>query len=72
MIKSQQKQLKRHGPGYSIAAFARETNIPYRRVERAVKAKEIASVTIGGVTRIPETEKARVLRAYGIETVPAE
>ncbi|MBB4341393.1 hypothetical protein [Rhizobium leguminosarum] len=69
---SQQKELKRIGPGYSIAAFARETNIPYRRVEKAVKAKEIASVTIGGVTRIPETEKARVLRAYGIETAPAE
>lgn len=67
-----QQNMKRIGPGFSIAAFARETNIPYRRVEKAVKANEIASVTIGGVTRIPETEKARVLRAYGIETVPAE
>ncbi len=69
---SQQKMMKRIGPGFSIAAFARETNIPYRRVEKAVKSKEIASVTIGGVTRIPETEKARVLRAYGIETEAAE
>lgn len=72
MIKSQRKQLRRYGPGYSIAAFSRETNIPYRRVEKAVKAKEIASVTIGGVTRIPETEKPRILRAYGIETEAAE
>jgi hypothetical protein len=69
---AQQKQMRRCGPGYSIAAFARETNIPYRRVEKAVKANEIASVTIGGVTRIPETEKDRVLRAYGIEAEAAE
>lgn len=69
---SQRKITKRTGPGFSTAAFARETNIPYRRVEKAVKAREIASVTIGGVRRIPETEKARVLRAYGVETVPAE
>ncbi len=72
MIKSQQKQLKRVGPGYSIAAFSRETGLPYRRVEKAVAAKEIASVTIGGVTRIPETEKARVLLAYGVSIEAAE
>ncbi|KZS55260.1 hypothetical protein [Rhizobium anhuiense] len=72
MIKSQQKQLKRHGPGYSIAAFARASGLPYRRVERAVAAGEINCVKLGGVTRIPETELPRVLRAYGIETVPAE
>ncbi|MBB5255590.1 MULTISPECIES: hypothetical protein [Rhizobium] len=72
MIKSQQKQLKRHGPGYSIAAFARASGLPYRRVERAVAAGEINCVELGGVKRIPETELPRVLRAYGIETVPAE
>ncbi|MBB2692172.1 hypothetical protein E0J09_03590 [Rhizobium leguminosarum bv. viciae] len=72
MIKSQQKQLKRYGPGYSIAAFARASGLPYRRVERAVAAGEINCVELGGVKRIPETELPRVLRAYGIETVPAE
>lgn len=71
MIKSQQK-LKRHGPGYSIAAFSRASGLPYRRVEKAVAANEIASVKLGGVLRIPETELPRVLRAYGIETVAAE
>lgn len=72
MIKSQQKGLKRYGPGYSIAAFSRASGLPYRRVERAVAAGEINCVNLGGVKRIPETELPRVLRAYGIETVAAE
>ncbi|MDW9488837.1 hypothetical protein GOC72_28460 [Sinorhizobium medicae] len=72
MIKSQQKQLKRYGPGFSISAFSRVTGVPYRRVEKAVASGEIASVTLGGVRRIPETEKDRVLRAYGIEVEAAE
>lgn len=72
MVKSQKKQLRRIGPGYSVAAFARETGLPYRRVEKAVNAGEIASVTMGGVRRIPETELPRVLRAYGIESAAAE
>lgn len=72
MIRAQQKHLKRIGPGFSIAAFARATGLPYRRVERAVAAGEIATVTLGGVKKIPETEVPRVLRAYGIETVAAE
>ncbi len=72
MSKSEQKTLKRIGPGFSIAAFSRVTGMPYRRVEKAVAAGEIASVTLGGVRRIPETERDRILRAYGIETQDAE
>ncbi|OWO94514.1 hypothetical protein B5E41_12170 [Rhizobium esperanzae] len=68
----QRKTTKRTGPGYSIAAFSRVTGMPYRRVEKAVAAGEIASVTLGGVRRIPETERDRILRAYGIETQAAE
>ncbi|ANM17199.1 hypothetical protein AMK06_CH02305 [Rhizobium sp. N541] len=69
---SQQKQMRRNGPGFSIAAFARASGLPYRRVERAVAAGEINCVKLGGVTRIPETELPRVLRAYGIETILPE
>ncbi|MER9233642.1 hypothetical protein NKI56_16320 [Mesorhizobium sp. M0622] len=72
MIRAQEKQLKRIGPGFSIAAFARATGLPYRRIEKAVSAGEIASVTLGGVRRIPETEVPRVLHAFGIETAAAE
>ncbi|RUW21417.1 hypothetical protein [Mesorhizobium sp. M1E.F.Ca.ET.041.01.1.1] len=71
-MSAQEKQLRRIGPGFSIAAFARATGLPYRRVEKAVSAGEIATVTLGGVTKIPETELPRVLRAYGIETIAAE
>jgi hypothetical protein len=58
------------GPGYSIAAFSRASGIPYRRVEKAIRAGEIEALTLGGVTRIPENELARVLRVLGAEVTP--
>jgi hypothetical protein len=42
--------------GYSIAAFAKRKKQPYRRIARAVKAKQIKSVNIGGVVRIIPSE----------------
>lgn len=72
MIKSQQKGLKRYGPGYSVAAFSRASGISYRRVEKAVAAGEINCVRLGGVARIPETELTRVLRALGVKIEAVE
>lgn len=67
-----EKAKRRIGPGYSVAAFSRASGLPYRRVEKAIAAGEIATVELGGVARIPESELPRVLQAFGVvRTKPA-
>ena len=65
------KQIKRYGPGYSVAAFSRASGIPYRRVEKAVESGELATVSMGGIRRIVESELPRVLGEYGIAEIEA-
>ena len=69
--KQPKKQVKRYGPGYSIAAFSRASGIPYRRVEKAVANGELATVTLAGITRIVESELPRVMAEYGVLAIEA-
>lgn len=53
------------GPGYSVRAFSIVSELPYRRVEKAIQKGEIRVVELGDVKRIPDGELERVLSLFG-------
>ncbi len=57
---NQKTRRKTPKGGYTIRGFADEADLPEGRVRRAVKRKEIESIELGGVVRIPPRELVRV------------
>ena len=63
----QDVMARRTRGGYSIRGFSLATGVSYNRVKKAVDLGEIEWVEMGGVGRIPERERPRVLELYGID-----
>lgn len=61
---SEDKIRRKNGPGLSLTEFGKKSGLHFRRVARAVERGEIATVQLGGIKRIPESELERVKRMF--------
>jgi len=56
----------RSDAGYTIPAFAKRYGLSEGKVRRAVKRKEIHTVTFSGLVRITPAEAERVAKLFGL------
>lgn len=65
--KMRDKHRQLPGAGFTIPAFARHYGLPEGQVRRAVKRKEIVTVTFAGLERITPAEAKRVAELFGLK-----
>ena len=65
--KMQSKHRHSPGAGFTIPTFAKHYGLPVGQVRRAVKRKEIVTVTFAGLERITPSEARRVAELFGLK-----
>jgi hypothetical protein len=62
----QRKPRRRSGPGYTIPAFSERYGISIGTVRRAVRDKQITTVTFGGRNLITPAEAERIAKLFSL------